>query len=74
MKSILRIFSVFQKPLFSGRELRQDRSGKEHKEYGEAGTKKIKKELSEQAPCPSSLKTTKHFSFIAVVHGHFPKL
>lgn len=47
MKFILRIFNVFQKSLFPGRGLHQDRSGKEHKEYREAGTKKIKKEFSE---------------------------
>lgn len=47
MKFILRIFSVFWKLLFSGKGLHQDRSGKEHKEYREEGTKKIRKELSE---------------------------
>lgn len=47
MKFILRIFSVFWKLLFLGRGLHQDRSGKEDKEYREAGTKKIKKEFSE---------------------------
>lgn len=47
MKFILRIFSAFRKLLFPGRGLHQDRSSKEHKKHREAGTKKMKKELSE---------------------------
>jgi len=46
MKFLFRIFSVSKNFLFSGRGLHQDRSGKECREYREAGRKKTKQELS----------------------------